>query len=101
MEKTCPVVGIITLLSKKWNLLILKLLNEHDKKRFSELMIEISGVSSRTLSKRLKELETAKLIKKVKFNEIPPRVEYSLTASGKELIGCFRYLHKWVERYLK
>lgn len=100
MEKTCPVVGIIVLLSKKWNLLILKLLNEHDQKRFSELMIEVPGISSRTLSKRLKELETAKLIKKAKFNETPPRVEYSLTTSGKDLIDCFKYLHKWVEKYI-
>ncbi len=99
MEKTCPVVGVITLLSKKWNLLILKLLNEHDKKRFNELMVEVSGVSSRTLSKRLKELEAAKLIKKNKFNEIPPRVEYSLTTSGKDLIYCFKYLNEWVMKY--
>lgn len=99
MEKECPVTKIVNILSKKWVLLILRKLNENHKKRFNELQKEIDKISSRTLSKRLKELEKAKLIKKTKFNEIPPRVEYSLTDSGKQLIGCFRGLNNWAKKY--
>lgn len=99
MEKICPVSRIIEVLSKKWMLLILKRLNENHKKRFNELQKDIRNISPRTLSKRLKELEKAELIKKIKFNEIPPRVEYSLTESGRDLIKCFKYLNNWAEKY--
>ncbi len=99
MEKTCPVANIISILSKKWNLLILRQLNENGKKRFNELLKEMSGVSSRTLSKRLAELKKANLITKTRFKEIPPKVEYSLTESGRELIKCFRFLDKWAEKW--
>ncbi len=99
MEKVCPVAKIIGVLGKKWNLLILRQLNDNSKKRFNELSRDIGGISSRTLSKRLVELEKAKLVKRQRFNEIPPRVEYSLTESGRHLIRCFAYLNDWVERY--
>ena len=101
MEKECPVAKIIDLLSKKWNLLIIHQLNGSDntKKRFNELIKEITGISSRTLSKRLKELKKAKIINKTKFNETPPRVEYSLTPSGKEIIKCFKPMSKWAEKF--
>lgn len=101
MEKECPVAKIIEILSKKWNLLIIRQLNgsENTKKRFNELIKEISGISSRTLSKRLKELEKAKIINKMRFKEIPPKVEYSLTDSGKHLIRCFKNLNGWAKKY--
>ena len=101
MEKVCPVAKIIDILSKKYNLLIIRQLDggKNVEKRFSELVKEVDGISSRTLSKRLKELEKAKIINKTRFNEIPPRVEYSLTDSGKQLIGCFKSLNNWAKKY--
>jgi DNA-binding HxlR family transcriptional regulator len=101
MEKECPVAKIIDILSKKYNLLIIRQLDgdKNTKKRFNELIKEINGISSRTLSKRLKELEKAKIINKTMFNEIPPRVEYSLTDSGKCLMGCFKSLNNWAKKY--
>ena len=98
MEKTCPVTNIMNILSKKWALLILRQLNSH-KKRFTELIKEVGKISPRTLSKRLKELEKAKLVGKKQFNEIPPRVEYCLTESGKDLIKCFKSLNNWAEKW--
>ena len=99
MKKICPVVKIITILSKKWSLLILRELDSNGKKRFNELIKEIGRVSPRTLSKRLKELEKTGLIQKKKFNEIPPRVEYCLTASGRDLIKCFNPLDTWAKKW--
>ncbi len=99
MEKICPVTKILSLLSKKWNLVVLRQLDNGGTRRFNELLGGINGVSSRTLSKRLKELEKAGILKRAQFNEIPPRVEYSLTQSGSELIKCFKYLNHWVEKY--
>ena len=100
MEKTCPVEEIIKVLGMKWNMLILKHLNDDNgKKRFNKLLGELNPISSRTLSKRLKWLEKSGLVKKKRFNETPPRVEYYLTPSGIELIKCFKQLGKWVEKY--
>jgi len=100
MGKACPVEKIIKTLSRKWNMLILRQLNgDNGKKRFTTLLDELKPISTRTLSKRLKELEKAGLIKREKFNEIPPRVEYSLTVSGMEITKCFKPLSKWAEKF--
>ena len=100
MEKTCPVEKIIKILSMKWNMLILRHLNGNkSKKRFNTLLEELKPISSRTLSKRLKDLEKLGLVKREKFDEIPPRVEYSLTNKGKDLIMCFKHLDVWVRKF--
>jgi len=87
------------ILGKKWVLIILSKLNNH--KRFNELVGEIKGISARTLSKRLNELQKAKLINKKIFKEIPPRTEYRLTKSGRELTNCFSHLDKWAIKWSK
>lgn len=100
MTEVCPVAKIVNILSMKWNMLILRQLNgDRSKKRFNTLIEELKPISSRTLSKRLKELEKAGLVKREKFDEIPPRVEYSLTLSGLEIIKCFKPLSKWAEKF--
>lgn len=100
MDEECPIGKIIKVLSMKWNLLILKQLNnDFSKKRFNQLLEELRSISSRTLSKRLKELEKTGLVKREKFNEMPPRVEYFLTDSGKEIIKTFKPLSKWAEKF--
>ena len=99
MKKTCPITKILSYLSKKWTLLILRELHNNGTKRFNDLIREMENISPRTLSKRLKELEKLELVSKKRFNEIPPRVEYSLTNKGKELINCFRYLDIWVRKF--
>lgn len=98
MGKTCPVTSVINILSRKYALLILRQMNG-GQKRFNELLKEVGNISPRTLSKRLKELEKAGLVRKRQFNEIPPRVEYNLTVSGKDLIKCFKSLNNWVKKW--
>jgi DNA-binding HxlR family transcriptional regulator len=73
----CPLEGVIDIVSKKWTLLIINSLGNHDKLRFNQLMKELDGVSPKTLSDTLKVLEKENLIKRDTFKEIPPRVEYS------------------------
>ena len=87
------------LLSKKWMLIILRNLYDNKKIRFNELSNMVNGISSRTLSKRLKELERARIAKKKTFNETPPRVEYSLTEAGRELIKGFKRMDDWVKKW--
>lgn len=90
--------GIINTLSKKWTLLIINTLGDHPKLRYNELMHELSTISPKTLSDLLKRLEKENLIKRTAFNEIPPRVEYSLTEEGKELRRAIIPMLEWVSR---
>lgn len=79
----CPVEKTIEFLGQKWTMLILRHLETKKVLRFNELLTLMKDISPRTLSKRLKELEEEKYIVKKKYNELPPKVEYSLTEKGK------------------
>jgi DNA-binding HxlR family transcriptional regulator len=94
----CSLKGIIDVISKKWTLLIINALGNYEKLRFNELMEQLEGVSPKTLSDTLKVLHKQRLIKKETFNEIPPRVEYSLTIDGKELRETIIPLLKWTSK---
>ncbi len=98
MQKTCPITRIMTILSKKWSLLILKELSEN-KKNFTQLKDALNDISTTTLSARLKELEKEGIISSENIRQIPPKHEYFLTQKGKELIKCFDYLAKWSKKY--
>ncbi len=91
----CPIEGIIDIISKKWALLIINGLRNQGKLRFNDLMKELEGISPKTLSDTLKELQAEKLIKRESFAEIPPRVEYSLTEDGVELGKAILPLIRW------
>jgi len=91
----CPLEGVIDVISKKWALLIVNALGNNKRLRFNSLMKELSGISPKTLSDTLKELQTEGLIKRESFAEIPPRVEYSLTQDGIELRKSIVPLLKW------
>lgn len=79
-------------LNRKWSLLMIWLLAKYGKLRYNDIAKKLEGVNHNTLSLRLDELEDAGLITRERFNEIPPRVEYSLTGRGKELNKATRPL---------
>ena len=91
----CPVRGIIDVISKKWAFLIINALGNCGKLRFNGLMEQLEGVSPKTLSDTLKILGKQGLVRKESFNEIPPRVEYSLTEDGKKLRKAILPLLQW------
>ena len=91
----CPLKGIIDLISKKWSLLIINALGNCGKLRFNKLVETLSGISPKTLSDTLKNLQAEGLIKREAFAEIPPRVEYSLTKDGAELRKSIIPLLEW------
>jgi len=94
----CPLKGIIDIVSKKWTLLIINSLGNHQKLRFNELMKELEGVSPKTLSDTLKVLEAEGLIRRDTYKEIPPRVEYSLKNDGIELRKAIIPLIEWAAK---
>lgn len=82
-------------LCKKWTLLTLNEIANHKKIRFGELEKELNGISSSTLASTLKKLEEMNLIEKKIFNEMPPKVEYSLSNEGNEFRNAMKPLIKW------
>jgi len=91
----CPIEGVIDVISKKWALLIVNALGNRGKLRFNNLMEELGGISPKTLSDTLKELQAEGLIERESFAQIPPRVEYSLTRDGVELRKSILPLLRW------
>jgi DNA-binding HxlR family transcriptional regulator len=89
---------VIDTIGKKWGLLIINEIGNHGKLRYKELMSELKGISPSTLASMLKDLESEDLIIKKVFKEIQPRVEYSLSARGRELREAVIPLIKWATK---
>ena len=81
----CPVARTAEIIGNKWTPLIVRDLSR-GRRRFSELERSLHGISPKTLSERLKRLEEAGVVDRCCFAEVPPRVEYSLTAKGHALL---------------
>lgn len=81
----CPVARTAEIIGNKWTPLIVRDL-ARGQRRFSELERSLTGISPKTLSERLKRLEEAGVVLRACFAEVPPRVEYSLTAKGFDLL---------------
>ena len=64
--------------------------------RFNELAKLFSHISTKTLTSRLRELEKEKILKRTSYNEIPPRVEYSMTPKGQSLVEALLPLIQWI-----
>lgn len=93
----------LKLLSSKWTINILYVLNKNSIKRFGELKKEIPGITSVMLSSTLRKLEKFDVISRKQFNSIPPQVEYFLTEKGKKTYLYFlwnRYMARKNLKYL-
>lgn len=91
----CPVKYALDLLNGKWKLRIIWELNQQEIIRFNELQRRLTGISSVMLSKTLEELERNKIVNRRQYNEIPPKVEYSLTDLGKAIEPALQALGNW------
>lgn len=90
--KTLKIIG------SKWTILLLHELCEGTK-RFGELERQLKGISPKTLSLRLRELEAEKIVNKKIYAEVPLHVEYSLTKKGASLRDVIDKMHDWGEKY--
>lgn len=82
-------------LSGKWKISILASLCFNEKRRFSDLLKDVRGISNKMLSKELKELEINKLLKRTLLNTHPVGILYELTPHGKKLTSVMRSLSDW------
>ncbi len=67
--------------------------------RYKQFRQAMKGISSKTLSTRLKELEKSGVLERLSYNEIPPRVEYKLTRKGQELVESMINLLQWMKKW--
>jgi DNA-binding HxlR family transcriptional regulator len=99
-EQKCKAINNIwEVLGRKWALLILKNLHTKEAIRFNELKRTLGEISSTVLADRLLEMEREGLISKKIYLEIPPRVEYRLTARARELGVILKDLGEWALRW--
>ncbi len=85
----------LSLINGKYKTTVLYTLMEFGVVRFNEMKKYIGGISYKTLSSTLKELEADRLIHREEYPQIPPKVEYSLTARGKSLIPILDGMCEW------
>ncbi|MGI0047517.1 MAG: winged helix-turn-helix transcriptional regulator [Nitrosotalea sp.] len=95
----CDVADIWHVLGKTWSLVILRNLSTNQTVRFNELKRLISGISSTVLSDRLAELEEQGLVARQVYQEVPTRVEYSLTKQARELEKILGDLGQWAGKW--
>lgn len=93
-NKICPLEIAVNSISGKWKIPIVWQINE-GKKRPSEFLRGIANVDRRVLNKQLNEMIEDFILTKESFNELPPRVEYSLTEIGEKLVEILWQLNDW------
>ena len=96
----CPIRDILCRLGDKWSMLVLLTLNVNGTMRFSDIQKTISDISQRMLTVTLRTLEADGLVSRTVYAEVPPRVEYQLTETGKTLIPHIESLVDWALEYM-
>ena len=94
-NRDCPSQGILALIGSKWSMLIVCSLRAGPR-RTHDLKRRLAGVSSKMLTQTLRELERHGIVHRRDYGEVPPRVEYSLTALGRSLAGLVVGIEAWV-----
>lgn len=95
---SCPLTFALNLIGGKWRLPIIWALNKNGTMRYNELKRSIHGITNMMLTQSLKELESYGITNRKQFMEVPPRVEYSLTENGENLIPALKALANWGKR---
>lgn len=97
----CPIRNVVARFGNKWALLVVFILNENGSTRFNQLARQIPDISTKVLSNTLQILEADGLVKRTVFPEVPIRVEYELTATGKSLVPIIISLTEWAQNNMQ
>ncbi|MDE5750743.1 MAG: helix-turn-helix transcriptional regulator, partial [Duncaniella sp.] len=92
---------VIARFGNKWALLVILVLSENGPIRYNELGRKIPDISSRVLATTLRTLEADGLVSRAQYPEVPPRVEYSLTETGKSLVPIILQLTDWAQKNMQ
>ena len=100
LNTKCPLTKSLAIIGGKWKPIIIYNLSKSNK-RFGQLDVAIPAISRKVLTTQLYQLVEDDLIIRTAFAETPPRVEYSLTKKGKDLLPIFKSIAKWGEHLMK
>ena len=99
-KSDCPVCRTAEIVCAKWTILIVRDLAD-GRSRFCELERSLAGISPRTLSLRLRALEEEGIVERRTYPEVPPRVEYALTAKGRALLPIIDTMRSYGREWLQ
>lgn len=97
----CPLEYGLDLFGGKWKSRVICVLNEKGILRYSEIRKEMLNVTDAVLAATLKELIKDNIVSRRQYDEIPPRVEYSLTERGKSVVPILQSICKWAGIFQK
>ena len=97
----CPIRNVVARFGNKWALLLILVLHENGAVRFNGLKALIPDISTKVLSDTLRVLAADNLVKRTVFPEVPIRVEYELTDTGKSLVPIIISLTEWAQKNMK
>ncbi|HHX37541.1 MAG TPA: helix-turn-helix transcriptional regulator [Clostridiaceae bacterium] len=95
----CPLEYGLDVFGGKWKSRIICVLSEMDVLRYTELRRELVNITDTILSSTLKELMKDGIVTRKQFDEIPPRVEYSLTDKGQSIVPILQSICRWAGHY--
>lgn len=96
----CPLTYALKMIGGKWKLPVLWHLYDNETVRYNELKRRVTGITNMMLSKTLKELEESGLVRRIQYDQVPPKVEYQPTARGLALLPALKALYKWAEEQI-
>lgn len=97
-KELCPVESFTEMLGGKWKLLIINTIRKKGVVRFGQLATSIPNISRKVLTDQLKSLHRDNLISRKQYQQIPPKVEYSLTKKADGLCSVFKTIENWVNK---
>jgi DNA-binding HxlR family transcriptional regulator len=100
-DSNCPVRSVLDRIGDKWAVLVITALGDEGTMRFNHLHEEIGDISQKMLTVTLKKLQEDGLVSRKMFQEIPPRVEYTLTDTGLSLLPHLEALAEWANANMK
>ena len=99
IERCATIATISKILGGKWKIEILYYISLRTR-RFGELQRQLGDITQSTLTKQLRELEADGLVSRYIYQEIPPKVEYSLTDLGKSFVPILEHMKQWGTAHL-
>ena len=97
----CPIRNVLARVGDKWSLLVLYNLQHREPVRFKELQRQIPDISQKSLTQTLRTLEENGFVSREVFPEVPPRVEYSLTARAHSFLPLVENIINWAKENME
>jgi DNA-binding HxlR family transcriptional regulator len=92
---TCPSRDVLGLIGSKWSMLILCVLREGTH-RTGVLRRKVGGISQKMMTQTLRDLERNGIVRRIRYDKVPPHVEYELTALGESLSDLVQSIESWI-----